>query len=172
MEWLYNNTILSTAPEDSDYLAIQINVARSLREKSKSGLQKRIWETALGFWLIRSGNYEESESLLEENLRNWETILAPDDVWLDHIRALQACAAVIRLSDPDWGGYGQEAARDEMMKVRKTLELADDSFRKSIPGTPIHLLVIRKLIVLYGADLLDEPRKRRAMLRRLRAFLK
>lgn len=171
-EWLYSNTILSDAPEDLDHLATQINVARSLREKTESGLQKRIWETALGFWLIRSGDYEESEPLLEENLRHWEAILAQDDVWLDHIRALQACAAVNRLAEPDRGDNGNEAARDEMLKVREALELADETFKKSLPGTPIHLLMIRKLIVVYGSELLDEPRKRRAVEKRLRAFLK
>ncbi len=114
----------------------------------------------------------ESEPLLEENLRNWEVILAPDDIWLDHIRALQACATVNRLTDPDWGDFGQEAARDEMMSVLEILEESDKAFKKSLPGTPIHLLVIRKLIVLYGADHLDEPRKRRGVKKRLKAFLK
>lgn len=172
MELLYSNTIPSDAPEDPDYLAIQINVARSLGEKNESGLQKGIWETALGFWLIRSGDYEESEPLLEENLRHWNAILAQDDTWLDHIRALQACAAVNRLADPDRGDSGQNAASDEMLRVHKALELTDEAFKKSIPGTPIHLLVIRKLIVLYGLELLDEPRKRRAVKKRLKAFLK
>ena len=135
-------------------------------------MQKRIWETALGFWLIRSGDYEESEPLLEENLRHWNAILAQDDTWLDHIRALQACAAVNRLADPDRGDSGQNAASDEMLRVRKALELTDEAFKKSLPGTPIHLLVIRKLIVLYGPELLDEPCKRRAVKKRLKAFLK
>lgn len=171
MEWFYGNVILGTTEGESDYLVTQINVVRSLHAKAEPGLETKIWETALGFWLIRSGDYEESEPLLEENLRAWEAILASDDPWLDHIRALQACAAISRLADPDREVADLEASRRELMERRESLEQADKAFKKSIAGSPIHLLVIRKLIVLYGPELLDEPRKRRAVIRRLKAFL-
>ena len=73
---------------------------------------------------------------------------------------------------PDREEVDAEASRRELMERRESLEQADDAFKKSIAGSPIHLLVIRKLIVLYGPELLDEPRELRAVRRRLRAFLK
>ena len=162
MEWFHGSTVLGEGPDPLELWRLRVDVVRDLVLKNKSEgrahtLDTLLWESALGFWLIRIREYREAEPLLSQNYANWKAILAPDDPWLAHLQAIQASAVVIRLTDEQQRSDNFPNENREFLAAKATLERVDQMLKEDAPGSPIHILVLDHLKILYGPELLDQP---------------
>ncbi|MCH8315397.1 MAG: serine/threonine protein kinase [Planctomycetes bacterium] len=162
MEWFYGPTVLGEGPDRLELWRLRIDVVRKLVMDARATgrehtLDTLLWESALGFWLIKIGEYHEAEPLLSQNYANWKAILAPEDPWLAHLQAIQASAVVIRLTDGQQPSDNVPNDNQELLAAEATLERVDQMLEEYAPGSPIHILVLDHLLTLYGPELLDQP---------------
>ena len=64
---------------------------------------------------------------------------------------------VIRLTDGQQPSDNVPNENQELLAAEATLERVDQMLKKDAPGSPIHILVLDHLLILYGPDLLDQP---------------
>ncbi|MCP3905101.1 MAG: serine/threonine protein kinase [Planctomycetes bacterium] len=158
-EWLLGPSVLAT----NDATRIELwetrtqTVADLVEYARRTGrgdqLQALQWEAALGFWLTVDGDHVNAEPLLAKNLAGWERLLDPDDEWLVQVRAMRACAAVSRLAEtPE-----RHVVEAKAPEIVATLDTADALLQEHAPGSPLHRLVLERLMRLYEPDLLDRP---------------
>jgi hypothetical protein len=157
-EWLFGPTVLGEGPDRFELWEVRIDVVRDLVEEARAAggpgyFYTLVWESALAFWLIKSGEPREAETLLAENHARWQAVLDPDDPWLAHLEVMRACAAVVGL--PDSVPLGE--ARAGSAGIAATLERAKGQLDGESPGSPLHRLVLESLLRLYGPGLLDRP---------------
>ena len=162
LEWVYGQTVLGEGPDRLELWRQRVDIIRDLVQQRRieggePDLETLLWESALGFWLIKIGEYREAEPLLSQNYANWKAILAPDDPWLAHLQAIQASAVVIRLTDEQQQFDSVPNENRELLAAEATLERVDQMLEEHAPGSPIHILVLDHLRILYGPELLDQP---------------
>ncbi len=162
LEWFYGPTVLGEGPDRLELWRLRVDVVRKLVMDARATgrahtLDTLLWESALGFWLIKIGEYREAEPLLSQNYTNWKAILAPDDPWLAHLQAIQASAVVIRLTDEQQPSDDVPNENPELLAAKATLEQVDQMLKEDAPGSPIHNLVLDHLKILYAPDLLNQP---------------
>ena len=175
MEWLYGPTVLGEGPDRLELLRQRVGIIRDLVTQSSAvgrehTLDTLLWESALGFWLIKIGEYHEAEPLLSQNYANWKAILAPEDPWLAHLQAIQASAVVIRLTDGQQPSDNVPNDNQELLAAEATLERVDQMLEEYAPGSPIHILVLDHLLTLYGPELLDQPDRHAEIAKRREAL--
>lgn len=162
LEWFYGPTVLGEGPDRLELWRLRVDVVRKLVMDARATgraqtLDTLLWESALGFWLIKIGEYREAEPLLSQNYANWKAILAPDDPWLGHLQAIRASAVIIRLTDEQQPSDNVPNENQELLEAEATLERVDQMLKEDAPGSPIHILVLDHLRTLYGPELLDQP---------------
>lgn len=160
MEWLIGKTVLGT-PEDRTVLwqdrvrIVSEMIDRARREGRADDVDILTWQSALAFWLVNDGKFDAAAPVLEDNIARWSAIARPGDTWLIRIRAIDAAATVQRVRA---GGAPAETSADSpLRKAEAALLQADKLFKGPSTGTPVHLLVLRSLVDLYGPGLLDSP---------------
>ncbi len=163
-EWFYGPTVLGFGVDMTGFELwnLRIEVVRDLLELEKArgrGSTKTAleWESALGLWLIKDGNYIEAGPILRENYAKWEAILAPDDPWLDHLQAMQACVVTRQLADDAASSADAPVAADKLHATEATLDRVHQMLEEDAPGSALHFLVLEHLLLLYGPDLLNQP---------------
>lgn len=161
VEWFYGPTVLGEGPGRLELWRQRVGIVRKLVMDARAvgrahTLDTLLWESALGFWLMKIGEYRETEPLLSQNYANWKAILGPDDPWLAHLQAIQASAVVIRLTDEQQLSGSAPNENRELLTAKATLERVDQMLKKDAPGSPIHILVLDHLLILYGPELLDQ----------------
>jgi hypothetical protein len=171
LEWLNGATVLDDESRNmlwTDRIRLVSDLVAQAEQAGRGGtLETMMWRHALAFWLVSDGQFENAGAMIDADMPRWSSMLASDDPWLVQFRALAACVQVQR-----WQALGVHvetgpespaiAARDSLVAAHKVLDGA-------AAGTPMHQLVLRHLIVLWGEDLLDEPRLRGKVEERLEA---
>ncbi|MEE8155511.1 MAG: serine/threonine-protein kinase [Phycisphaerales bacterium] len=162
MEWFYGPTVLGEGPDRLELWRLRVDIIRKLVMDARAAgrvhtLDILLWESTLGFWLIKIGEYREAEPLLSQNYANWKAILAPEDPWLAHLESIQASAVVIRLSDERQPSDNVPNENRELLAAKATLERVNQILEEDAPRSPIHILVLDHLRILYGPELLDQP---------------
>ncbi|MCC6427822.1 MAG: serine/threonine protein kinase [Phycisphaerales bacterium] len=76
----------------------RIDVARDIIRESRSAgrggdLDTLLWESMLGFWLLKDSKFAEATDVLHANIASWESLLQPQDRFLESLRGLE-CAAI------------------------------------------------------------------------------
>lgn len=137
----------------------RINRIRDLLASAKAQgreneLEPMLWETVLGYWLVRSGKVDEAEPMLQSNRERWARRVDPGDPWLREIDAILGCASARRAMN----------SRDHEKMSRAAAAL--ESIMAAGPGWKDGKLV-RHLVALTQADLyapegLDDPGRLRA----------
>ena len=131
---------------------LRIQVVGDLLDKARArggqdSFHTLLWESALAFWLINDGRYAEAEQLLPDNSAKWGAILDPADLWLLHLRGMQACLTV---------GLAES---DDLDRAASTLEQVESSLSVDEHGSGLHRLVLTHLLKVYGPTLLDRPQR-------------
>ncbi|MCH8153034.1 MAG: serine/threonine protein kinase [Planctomycetes bacterium] len=174
-EWLYGPTVLGDGPGRFDLWEMRVDVVRNLLEKAKASggdhvFHTLLWESTLGFWLIKDKDYREAEPLMAENYAKWQALLDREDPWLVHLEAMRTCAVVNRLADERDDSESPHGRPQELFPIASTLEQADQMLSADIPGSPLHLLVLSRMRRLYEPDLLDRPQRMREVEERLQTL--
>lgn len=120
-------------------------------------METLLWESALGFWLVGGGDHAEAEPLLKANLERWRKRLEANDQWLVDIETLRLCAAANRLAATAAAGPVTTVDHGELRTVESALARIDQSMPSDHRGTPLHFLVLDRLIDLHGPKLLNNP---------------
>ncbi len=161
-EWLFGPTVLGEGVERQKLWEVRTKVVRDFLAEAEAngkadGFRSTMWESALCFWLIREGDHTEGLPMVTRNLEKWEAFLDPEDDWVLTIQAMQACAFVNRLTDPDAGDLDEKIRPADTNETARILEEADRVLNDIAPGSPMHRLVLDRMRLLYGPDLLNRP---------------
>ena len=164
-EWLFGPTILGDGPERFELWRLRLEMVRDLLHRaSAEGRGNHIlalqWQSALGFWLINEWYYTEAEEVLADSYAGWEAVADPRDPWLTQLRALQACAAVGRVTDCNLDDLKASASPEQIAALAETLDEAERMLSADDWGTPLHHVVLVHLDIVHGPDLLDRPGRR------------
>jgi hypothetical protein len=162
-EWVYEPTVLGSGSDRFDIWRTRTESVRNkLRRARAAGGQDSfltlLWESALGFWLIEEDCHE-AELILEENRRKWGAILHPQDPWLAHLDAMQACATAARLAQLTEAGEGLGEEARHLEELAAVLERAERMLARDDPGAALRRVILKHQQILHGPDLLDRPNR-------------
>jgi serine/threonine protein kinase len=162
VEWLYGTTTLGQGLDRRDVWNRRIDVIRQYVDKAiddgrADHLDTLIWETALAFWLIRNGAYDEAEQHLDRVRGVWARIIPSSDPWLADLAAMDSSLVVFRTAS------AEHVERDELNELRidhsPRLQRAARRFDRTHRGSPVHRMVLDALVDLYGPRLLDDDER-------------
>jgi len=167
-EWLFGPETLGEEVDRFELWRIREATIRDLLARAEAAgrgddVEMLMWETSLCFWLVKEGEYVESEELIARNHGQWEALLESDDAWLDWVKALEACARVNRAVA--LGGEGVD-----LVATADALERSEAMLREQAPESSLHRLVLERLVTVYGAGLLDRPQRRGEVSARLESY--
>lgn len=160
-EWLFGPTVLADTPGRFELWEMRIDVVRDLLNDAKARgeanhFQTLQWEGALGFWLIKDGEYSEAEDLLAESYTKCQAILDPADSWLVHLRAMRDCALVGRLARENGPSTISPDTLREFHNAQASIEEAERLLDEAASASALHRLVLDHLQLLYGPDVLND----------------
>lgn len=163
-EWLFGPTVLADGTERFELWEMRIDVVRDLlndaRARGDAGhFQTLLWESALGFWLIKDGAYGEAEDLLAENYTKCRAILDPADSWLVHVRAMRDCAMVGRITGEDGTSTISPDTLRELHNAQASIDEAEQLLDDAAPASALHRLLLDHLQLLYGPDVLNDQQR-------------
>ncbi len=69
-------------------------IARAEHEGRSDDIEVRLWQSLLGYWLVRAERYPAAMHELDEAIAGWAPRLAESDRFLEELRVLRAAAAV------------------------------------------------------------------------------
>ncbi len=152
-EWLFGPEIFGKGDHGLGLWELRIQIIGDLLDKARArggqdSFHTLLWESALSFWLINDGRYAEAKQLLADNSAKWGAILDPADLWLLHLRGMQACLTV---------GLAES---DDLARAASTLEQVESVLSVDEHGSGLHRLVLTHLLKVYGPTLLDRPQRR------------
>jgi serine/threonine protein kinase len=141
-EWLFGPTVLGDTPERAELWHLRVDTVRDLvaeaRDRGEDGdLETLWWETALGFWLVKAGAYEEAETLMTLNEARWADLLDVGDPWLGAVEAIQVCATAGRMLSRFEAGE----IEGDVTALASDLERLEDELNARKPGSPLHTMV-------------------------------
>lgn len=171
-EWLFGPTVLGKGPGRFELWKARVEVVRDLVKRAKAAgdggdLSTLLWESALGFWLIKAGEHREAAGILAENLEEWQELLRQEDPWLMHLETMRVCALVGQLAE-ERGSGPLDRRPEELLVSASTLEQAEQGLDGDAPGSPLHCLVLEHLARLYEPGLLNRPQRAREIAETLR----
>lgn len=163
-EWLFGPTVLADTAERFELWEMRIDVVRDLLDDARAAgdagrFQTLQWEGALGFWLIKDGEYSEAEDLLAESYTNCQAILDPADSWLVHVRAMRDCALVGRITGENGPSTIPPDTLRELHNAQASIEEAARILNEAAPASALHRLVLDHLRLLYGSDALNDQER-------------
>lgn len=169
LEWVHGPAVLANPEELPRLWAQRIDIIRNLlnerrAEAGDDSLETLTLETLLGFWLTKSGRYEEAIPLLEHNLEHWRAMLAPTDPWLDDVQTILLCARASRLADRPDDLPASPMDLAQAVDIAATLRTHDTRLAPRDDGAQLRLLIQESLASLYEPELLDDASKQRQAL--------
>jgi hypothetical protein len=98
---------------------LRIGVAKNVLAAAESSgtrdaVEVTMWETALGFWLLKAARAEEARVVLEENRVRTARVFPQHDPWLRNVDALCDVAAVMTDPDPEVIAAARQRLKDVM----------------------------------------------------------
>jgi hypothetical protein len=137
--------------------AVRDLLARAKATGREAELEPLMWETVMGYWLLRTDQPEEAREVLTANRERWASS-HPGDAWMRNIDAMLACAqARIALQTQT----GMETAAVQL----EGLKLVTDHWHV---GRSIERMVLSTQADLYGPDGLNQPGRSKAAGRKLK----
>jgi hypothetical protein len=176
-EHIYGPSVLGSPERVNQLWERRIETARGIIEsRTASGqgdsLETLLWESMLGFWLTSRGEHAQAIALLDRNIERWRVRCPEDDPWLTDLQTMRLCAEVSR-----WSASGAGALTDSSQGATRLAEL-DTALQASAirlandrPRSPLHYLVVRRLIDLTGPDILNDAPRQSALAAELKALL-
>ncbi len=161
-EWLFNDKVFGQGTEQLELWELRKEAIRDLMANARLtggewAFAAMLWETALAFWLVNDGEYGEAQPLIAGNHAKWAAVLDSEDPWLLYIRALGACCVVGPLAGCDLDSTSVATVRSDLDSIAAVLEAAEISLHQEEWGSPLHVVVLSHLLMLYEPDLLDLP---------------
>ncbi|MCA9296517.1 MAG: hypothetical protein KC983_08365, partial [Phycisphaerales bacterium] len=156
--WLLNQTIgvdMLSSLEVYDAMITQRNAIfqEEIDTAAASGTSAHfinlIRQTQLALWLAFDNDFETAGPLIEANRSAWGTVLRNDDSW--HI-VLSAIAAAVEANRTIQTSADPEAQR----ATTESLESSRAAINASFPGSPVHALVLTRLLRLYDTGMLND----------------
>ena len=143
---------------------MRIDVVRDLLNDARARgdadhFQTLLWESALGFWLIKDGEYGEAEDLLAASYTKCRAILDPADSWLVHLRSMRDCALVGRIAGENGPARISPDTLRELHNAEASIEAAERLLNEAAPASALHRLVLDHLQLLYGPDVLNDQQR-------------
>lgn len=116
---------------------VRNTLAKADASGQRNSVENVFWETALGYWLMKAGHYDEGRQVLEQNLERGREVLPAGDPWQRIIGSLHDLA-LIATADPG----------DREARVR---------LEESLPKLPaaLRLFIQETLIQFAGQAMLD-----------------
>lgn len=175
MEWLFEPTVLGDGPERFELWDLRIQLVRDLLKEAQSDgssdtFTVMLWESALGYWLIRDELFTEAEQILDGNVRKWNAILNPDDPWLIHIQVMYSCAVVGRIAEQGYNADTQSENTELLRTTEIALETGEQVLQESQYGSPLHRLILDFLDKLYSPKLLDNDANRQEFQKQIKTI--
>lgn len=163
-EWIYEPTVFGGDQIQQLALwelrtdAVKNLLARWKQFGGKRTFHTLLWESALAFWLIKDGKYDEAEPIIEENAKNWRSLLDADDPWILHLDAMRTCVFVGKWGrDASAGHLPSPSDRERLVAAAELLQHASRMAHEMERTGPLHFVVVSHLITLYQPALLDMP---------------
>jgi hypothetical protein len=171
LEWVTGQKVLGTSETRSTLWQDRLDIVSGIVERADAegragDVEVLTWQSALAFWLVNDGRFEEAAPVLADNIARWSAVAGPEDGWLVKMKAISAAADVQRLAAA--GSPPDKTAGSPIRLAEAALLDADRLFKGQSAGTPIHALVLRTLVTLYGNELLNSPKDHRKFERRLK----
>ncbi|MFN7020383.1 MAG: serine/threonine-protein kinase [Phycisphaerales bacterium] len=139
--------------------------AAAIRSAQSSGqadsLEALLWSDTLAFWLLRSGDYERAEALLNRTEQSWDAKLSADDPWRINRAAMKAAARAQRAMWRVSEGERFSADDPEIQRVVRTLREAERHYAAERFGDVMHRFVLGCLVQLYDERGLNDSASRR-----------
>ncbi len=163
LEWIMGSVVIGEADEGDGRWGHRIEVLRShIQNRKAAGLgdsvELLLWETTLGLYLVRSGDFEAAEPFLRSNLGAWKAKLATgDDPWLRLVEHLIAVTRLQRLKSNLRGAPASAEQRLEMTALAEQLSPLLKLQPGQFVGAPVHQLALSALADLCEPTMLDRP---------------
>jgi hypothetical protein len=154
----------------------RIEAVRKLATESRDAqkaphLEELLWQTYLGFLLMRADQVDEAENVLNANRAALVSILSPDDRYIAEIDAILACGVIKKAEFMS----KEDRSRPEVMEgVERAADLLaghEQLFRGRRFGNAIHKMIVESLLVACEPGMLDRPELKRRMIETQRRIL-
>ncbi len=129
---------------------------RAAAGKSKD-LEALLWETMVGFFLLRDERPDEAIEVLTQNRAALAAKLDPDDSYLTMIDQMLACARITRAAAMPRERRQDPAVLAEVRAAVDVLERTEPLLRGRRSGDALHELVADCMTRAYGQGMLDIP---------------
>lgn len=163
MEWVTGAVVIGEPEEAEERWVRRIEVLRLyIQNRQRAGLgdsvEALLWETTLGLYMVRAGDYGEAEPLLRANLASWRAKLSTgDDPWLRLVERLIAVTRVQRLKSDLRVAAASPEQRAEMTALAEQLSPLLKLDGGQVVAAPVHQLALSALAELCEPAMLDRP---------------
>jgi len=121
------------------------------------GLEALLWESMLGYHLLRDERFDEAIEVLTRNRAAFAARLDPDDLYLTMIDQMLACGRIMRSAAMPREQRKDPAVLAEVRRATEFLERTESIFQGRRSGDALHRLVVECLVSAYGQGMLDIP---------------
>jgi hypothetical protein len=162
-EWLSGWLTIGEPENAEDHWAHRAEVVTAfLEDRRKSGLgdsvETLLWESTQGLYVLESGDYQNAEPLLRQNLASWKRrLVGGDDPCLRLIEHLIAAASVRRLKAAADAGTLTAEQRAEMESIGGQLQPLLKLDGDHLCRARVHEIAVHAYEVLCGPAMLNRP---------------
>jgi len=169
-EHMVGPEILGMPDEQRSLWKSRVAVFRSLvtdaRQAGRDGeLEPMLQSSLLAFFLVCDGDHEEAIPLLDANIARWSGVLADRDPWLDDLRSIRLAAEINRLN------VSPKNSQAALSELEEQLQQAIDRQAADRAGTPLHFLLLKSQVTLYGSTLLNQPERAASLQKALEVLI-
>jgi serine/threonine protein kinase len=156
--WLLNQTIGIDMLSSLDSYDAMIAQRHAVFQKEIDTAQSRgeaahfitlVRQTQLALWLAFDNDFETAAPLIEATRTAWAEVLSDDDSWLVVLDAIAAAIDANRAIHATGDGAGQQSAAEALESMRVGINA-------KFPGSPVHALVLNRLLRLYEEGRLND----------------
>ncbi len=156
-EYLFGPKVLGDLTMARQLWSNRVEAVRQVLEQRRQrglgeSIESLMWESALAFWIVSDRDYARALPLLDQNIEQWRRVAQPSDPWVAELEILRQCALASRACDANAGWLDSADRVDALGSAANTLEAAAAGLAVAHPRSPMHFLVLNRLIDLYDAS--------------------
>lgn len=125
-----------------------------------SDVETLLWQSALGYWMLRQGDFAQADRTLSETRAAWATRLDPSDGWLAALDLMRAGCTIKQLAAASTTAPLDNGALGQVREAVRTIETVVSTFDGRRKGSAMHRLALECLVDAYSPGLLDDPTAR------------
>lgn len=164
LEYLFGPKVLGDVNMARQVWSNRIAAVQQLLEQRRQrglgeSIESLMWESALMFWVVSDGDHARALPILDQSIARWRKVAQPNDPWISELEILRQCALASRACDPS-AGWDDPAEREVALRdVAGMLEAAAVMLAESHPRSPMHFLVLNRLVDVYATHSLNDARR-------------